>query len=467
MSATHKPKRKNSESGNPQPAPRHWITLTACGIAVAAVSIALLIAYLRLARPADPNVLILVLDTVRADAIGVSGPNGPITPNINHLANEGNVFTRTFSEAPWTIPSHASLFTSLYPHQHKAIHERFKLDDSLTTMAEILKARGYQTAGFTCNPWLNKLGGMGQGFETYLEIYKLDNPNNDKGAVNTTVAIREWISQHDRRKPFFVFANYLEAHLPYKPPKSALERLGLTAPYPFNGDFTIQRAEQHITGQKPLSDTDVKNATALYRAEIAYLDEQVGLVVDTLRQQHLLDNTIVIITSDHGEHIGSHGLTGHEFSIYEELLHVPLIVRLPVYLPNGKRITAPVGLIDVLPTVLDIIGGKSVAGLIGTSLLPALNGADPNDQRVMLAEYSRPFTLINNYWKSKYPNIDMSRYDTILNAVRKGDLKYIISSTGQQLLFDLSTDPNEENNLAKSAPEKLIRMSNELKKITR
>lgn len=393
--------------------------------------------------------MLVVLDTVRADGVGIDGEWLSLAPEITRLAGESTVFPNARAPAPWTVPSHASIFTGLYPHQHAADHERFRLSEVYTTLAEALRDLGYATGGFTCNAWLHARGGLQQGFDTYEEIFRLDG-QADAGAAAATHALSLWIREATARgKPFFAFVNYFEAHLPYEPPARVLQRVAGGSMEPGERIFTVREAEDYLTGEDSASPDDLARARLLYKAEIAYLDEHVGRLVDQLRDGGLLDRTLLIVTSDHGEHLGEHGLTGHEFSLYEEVLRVPLIVRYPPRFRPGGRVDAAVSLVDIAPTVLDVLGARGAMPQVqGQSLVEVVRSGTRGAE--MLASYARPVTLIHGYWRAAHPIADLSRYDVGLRAVWAGRWKYVRTTRGEEVLYDLGGDPREELNLAVS-----------------
>lgn len=403
-----------------------------------------------------PNVVIIILDTVRADYIVTSGEHGSFTPVIDRISREGVVFENTFAPSSWTLPSHATLFTGLYPHRHGAVHENFNLDRSFTTMAEILRTRGYSTIGINCNPWLHKGSGIAQGFDVYEEIYRKIEEEDDKGAALATSAAMRWIGRLcGEDKPFFLFINYLDAHLPFAPPASVLNLMKSKGVEFLFDRFSVDEAESYIAGKTSLSYDSLRTIGLLYHSEIAYLDERIGSLISLLRECDCLDNTFLVVTSDHGEHLGEHGLMGHEFTLFDTVLRIPLIIRYPPVYKPGLVVRTPVSLVDILPTVLELTGdGAGLTGLKGKSLLH-VKGSLGEGERAILAEYSRPVTLINQYWRNKHPDADMSHYDRSIRALRMGNLKYLVTDRGEEFLFDLELDPGEENNLADSLPEEL------------
>ena len=418
-----------------------------------------------------PNIILIILDTARADSLGVLAEHGSSTPNIDDISRQGTTFVNAFAPSPWTVPSHASIFTGHYSHRHNAVHEHFRLSNSFQTMAEILKSLGYITGGFTCNAWLRPKSGMEQGFDTYKEVYKEQTkPKTDQGAAKATEMVVNWLNQlADDGKPFFLFVNYMEAHMPYKPPAKILYRLDSMKAGPgmrFFSNFPIKLAGLYNIGRLKLTPDELTRVQTLYRAEIAYVDEKIGTLISCLRTHGPLDNTILIITSDHGENLGEHNLMGHEFSLFDTVLHIPLIVRFPSALPPGESVEAPVSLVDILPTILEILGDHArLAELKGVSLLRAKN-VQANEDRSILAEYSRPKTLINYHMRRRFPQVDLSHYDVSLKALRKGRFKYVVSDRGEEFLYNVAEDPAELADISASFPEQLSRLRTELTELT-
>jgi len=393
------------------------------------------------------NVVLVVLDTMRADALGASLGARSVTPHLDALASQSTVFESTTATAPWTVPSHGTLFTGLYPHQHGAIHGTYRLEPDHVTVAEILAQAGYLTVGFTTNPWLNARGGLGRGFAEWHEVYKQAKGDDDKGGARAVESLGSWIAGRDRARPFFAFLNLIEAHLPYEPPIEILRRHGGPGA---DGRrvISVEMAEDFIAGGQLVDPASLRR---LYLAEVAYLDHLMGQLLVVLTRESLDQSTLLIVTSDHGEHLGEHGLTGHEFSLFEELLAVPMIIRWPRSVAAGVRRDDPVSLLDVVPTILEEAQAGGTHALPGRSLRRRSLPADV--PRVLLAQYARPARLIHKYWSGKHPDVDMSRFDRSLEAIRLGRYKLVAAGTGEQWLFDLIDDPGETNDLAPARPE--------------
>ncbi len=336
-----------------------------------------------------PNVLLVILDTVRADELGTYGYSRPTTPRIDAFASRSVVFEEAISTAPWTLPSHGSMFTGQYAANLNADY-RAPLDTRDSTLAEILSRRGYQTVGVVANvAYTSWESGVARGFHEYVDFQRtfeqvmksthlgrtdmanqlmhattlrqvagairrmelIEGPRPEL-AENTAQFITDtflgWHERRDPARPWFAFLNYYDAHDPYTPADPWRTRFRSTA-----------------EGADPV-------VRDLYDAELNYLDAQLGRLLDTLERGGALDNTIVVITADHGEHFGERNMLGHFNSIYMPLLHVPLIVRFGTRLPQGHRVRGEVSLRDLGATLLDLTGQR--ATFPGTSLAARWRG---------------------------------------------------------------------------------------------
>lgn len=422
-----------------------------------------------------PNILWIVMDTVRADHLSCYGYYRNTTPNIDRIASEGILYENTFSTAPWTLPSHASMFTGMFPSKHGADAEHQCLDHNFQTIAEVLSLYGYKTFGYSNNSFaVSYKEYMNQGFDTFevtkmgkkmksanlADELKINNARRevqnsllmDDGARRTNEVVKEWISEaHREGTPFFVFINYMEAHLPYHPPES------FARPY-LGGDVSLAEAmgvsqDQYgyITGKKQMSDEDFEILRALYDGEISYLDFRMGQLFDYLRELDILDNTILIVTADHGENFGEHNMMDHILCVYDTLLHVPLIIRYPSLFEAGLRVSEQVQLTDIYPTLLDIVGIEWDSKEIqGRSLLRERGGGEP---RFAIAEHA-VWVLCLEKLKKAYFQFDVSKYTRRLKTIRTEKFKYIWSSDGHDELYNIQQDPGELYNLIEINPEK-------------
>lgn len=377
-------------------APRLTAALAAAPIAALLVPRPIPIAPFVADAPATPapNVLWVVLDTVRADHTGPGGYSRATTPRLAALAAEGVVFERAYSTAAWTLPAHASMFTGLLPTRHGCHDQTLRLGDALPTVAERLGEAGYMTALLSSNPWVGADTGLGRGFghivdawrwplsASFLPVSALLRPwrGEDKGATQIAPAAQAWLDQRPQDRPFFLVVNLMEAHDPYH--ELATEHL-----WRFTDNSDAVRSsrtysrELKAPGSLPSpSPEEGRDLVDLYDAGIYADDATLGALLDDLAARGLLERTLVIVTADHGESFGEGGRWGHQATPDEEVLRVPLVMRLPGALPAGAQVTAPVSVVDLLPTVLDLLPEglvAPIAGLDGRSLLPLLEDSAP------------------------------------------------------------------------------------------
>jgi arylsulfatase A-like enzyme/Tfp pilus assembly protein PilF len=350
------------------------------------------------------NLVVITLDTTRADRLGPYGYQNAGTPNLDALAQEGVLFEHASTSAPITLPAHSSLFTGRFPPQHGVRDNGgYFLNDKEQTLAETLKARGYATAGFIAAYVLDSKWGIAQGFDTYFDDFDLS-----KYKVFSMGAIQRpgnevvdhalpWIDQH-RSAPFFAWVHLYDAHAPYSPPE------------PFRSRYPNEP----------------------YQGEIAFADSQIGRIVQHLRELDVLDRTIIVVIGDHGESLNDHGEEGHGFFVYESVVHVPLIVRAPFSAMHNRRVADSVRSVDVMPTVLDLLGVPKPDGVVidGQSVTPLMTGA-------------RPDMGLEAYAEAVYPLHHFGWSD--LRALRQGRYKVIAAPRPE--LYDLQDDPREEHNV--------------------
>ncbi len=417
---------------------------------------------------ARPNVLLVVIDTARADRFPFDGYGRPTAPAISALARGGTVFTRAFSPAPWTVPAHASLFTGQYPSLHRTDCGSLRLPDEAVTLAETLRAAGYRTVGYTANPWLGAQYNFQQGFDTYGETWReVADGSEDTGAALTNEKVlrflRWWHGNSDaRRQPFFLFINYFEPHLPYHPPEPERSRF-LPADGPPERVLRLSRLGhpdemRYIMGVSDLTESDLAILNDLYDGEIAYADRRVGEVLALLRELGLLDRTIVAITSDHGENIGDHHMMDHKLSIHDTLLHVPLVLRYPPRVPAGRTIDALVQMHDLHPTLLALAGVPQPEGVTVEAVpLPGVGaGGEPRGpDEPIVSEFVGPPVDFLAVLKELFPGQDLSRFDRRLIALRRNGWKIHWGSDGHHALYHVAEDPGETRDLAAEDPGRL------------
>jgi arylsulfatase A-like enzyme len=314
-----------------------------------------------------PNVLLISLDTLRADHLGCYGYGRDTSPNLDKFAKEGVLFESVTAAASWTVPSHMSLFTSLYPSVHGVESVDKQLGEAIPTMAEILARNGYATAGFVTGPSLNRAMGFHRGFQSYddytVNLMCEENLFHDLDAKKLTVnqvptnhvitnLATAWLKKHADER-FFLFVHYWDCHSDYIPPPPYDKRFDPDYAGPEDGrNIAARHAE--LEGNAP---PEVKrHLVALYDGEIGWTDSHVGKLLATLSDLRLSEKTIVIILSDHGEGFWEHGKIEHGYGLYEELVHVALLMRWPGMLPAGARVKGDVSHVDLLPTLLGLLG---------------------------------------------------------------------------------------------------------------
>ena len=395
------------------------------------------------AAPNRPDILLVTLDTLRADHCSAYGYERPTTPRMEEIARDGVRFATAYAPMPTTLPAHATLFTGLLPRTLGLLKNGVPLAHPAPTLAETLSAHGYRTAGFVSSFVLDRSFGLARGFATYddqfargecktdnesWEGFRLDGAFCRRGAL-TRARAESWLEEHgylgaDRGAdgavpggtpaPYFLWIHLFDPHDPYLPPPEEAALL------PALGD----------------DPTALQRQIAAYDGEVRYTDDQVGKLLDRLAAAGRLDTTLVIIVSDHGEGLMDHGWMHHGALLYEEAVRIPFLVRWPERLPRGRVIEEPVQLADVVPTVHDLLGLAPPAHAVeGVTLRGALEGTAPLDsQRPIFVQrriYDRELELGLPLRGEKF-------------GVRMGPWKYIEARTDKSYeLYDLATDPGE------------------------
>lgn len=420
--------------------------------------------------PAPRIVLLLSLDTLRADHLGVYGYERFTSPVIDTLAREGVVFEDASSTASWTLPSHASILTGLNPFTHGVLSSRTVLPENVPTLASILKEAGWQTAAVVNVEWLKKENyHLTRDFDHYLWAPSTLSRRSPSTWV-TDQAI-EWLTELGD-EPLLLFAHYYDVHSDYVS-DPAYEKLFVT-PYdgPVDGtgwqlkqaslpddyiafcqeSFDPERckfADEFVVDDSVVKldfdEDDLRHLVQLYDAQIRQLDAELGRLFAALRRLDLMDETLLIVTSDHGEEFREHGRFEHFLTAYQESVRVPLIVRGPG-VPAGLRIQAPVSGIDIVPTVLSRVGVEAPEGIEGLDLSPLWSGGSPEPfaERPLFVEAAGGVS--HNYFAGDfYP---------IYRSVRKGRYKLVVEAqSGRHALYDLETDPGEQLDIAEREPE--------------
>lgn len=367
------------------------------------------------------SVVLVVLDTLRASRLGCYGWDRAETPNLDRFASQGMLFRDATSAANWTLPAHASLFTSTYSSQHGLVRDE-RLADSLPTLAELLRARGFRTAAFAEGGYVNARHGFARGFETF---------QSGSREVDETLGLAaEWIAEQEG--PYFAFVQTYKVHSPYDPEGAARERLVREYAGAL-GEVVHIKTER----TREFSAEDRRYISDLYDAEIAELDAALGVFFEELARTSDPEQTLVILTSDHGEEFFEHGQIGHGTSAFQEQIGIPLLMQWGSHLPGGQVVEEPVHTVDIATTVLAATGTPAPALYQGANLLEALE------------DESRPvFSPMVTHWNSTGDR------SSAAFVIREGSLKYLTyplrGSEGEEpstALFDLSYDPEERINL--------------------
>ena len=394
--------------------------------------------------PKSPPVILVSLDTLRADRMGILGNTRGLTPMLDSLARDGAAFDHAESAAPWTLPSHASLFSSRLPYDHGTRWEHRPLHPAIATLAEHFREAGYRTASFNGGGYVSAALGLGQGFEIYEEHDEV----REGGPKPILAAALEWIRSVGD-VPFFIFIHTYEVHSPYSHDEhaDAGDAGRLSCPFGFKEVTAVQN------GTLTLTTSERRYVSGLYDSDVAYTDQVVGGLLETLRRDGILDRAILVVTSDHGEDLWDHSSLrspGHGHSLYEELLHVPLFFRAPGLVRAGGRIGTPVSLLDVAPTLLALAGLPPDRDHRGRSLERALRDGKEPDAVPIQAESIE-------YGPGRF-------------SLRQGDLKVIVAPAPDQVnagvgfpvepveVFDLRADPREEHDLSGRMPPQATEM---------
>ncbi len=379
--------------------------------------------------PPPPNVILISLDTLRPDRLGSYGYDRPTSPALDKLATGGLVFEDVTSVSPWTLPSHASLFTSLYPSQHGAKDDQTRLGDGPPTLAEVFHRSAYDTAAIVNAHYLTRRYGLLRGFEDREYVSEWEDPNADpprqkKSAAQIVDLALEWIRAREER-PFFLFLHFYDAHSDYAPDERSRELL--VRPYTGLVDGSTQQLYRWRREGRPLSAADVRYLSDLYDAQIRQLDAQLGRLYEALDRLDHRDDTVVLVTSDHGEELYEHGSLLHGRTYFQEVIAIPWLLRGPG-VPAGRRVSTPLSLIDIPATLVDLVGLRVPASWQGRSALPLWQNDDVSiEPRVLFAEADH-----GDGEPDRRRLVRWDRYKLIHDR-----------TSGSSSLFDLSRDRDE------------------------
>jgi arylsulfatase A-like enzyme len=439
-----------------------------------------------------PNVLLIVLDTARASRVYDS----ELMPNLNRFAGEAATYTNAYTTAPWSLPSHASLFTGEYTSGHRIHADQPQFTPETEPLATRLSDAGYETLAYSNNFWVSRSFGFDTGFDEYHVGWELFHGGEgfaevgkehtdiagqvrafapkllarnglktaanalflvtlwdryDSGAYLTNRQVKNWFRGSD--DPFFMFLNYHEPHLDYDPPGEYIEQVTPEGTTPPDADGVNQEAWAYVTGEVEMDESDFERLRLLYDAELRYLDSRLGELFDSLEEEELLEETLVVVTSDHGENLGDHGLMGHQYCLYDSLVHVPLIVRGPGVEPGTRD--GFVELRDLYPTILDAAGVEEVP--------PERDIRGDPDRELVAAEYWTP-PCPTSELRADYGELPerVQKFDRGLQAVRTHEWKLVLGTDGSTQLYDLSEDPGEKTDVSQDHPDVVDELSEEI-----
>ncbi|MHA1568214.1 MAG: sulfatase family protein [Alphaproteobacteria bacterium] len=415
-------------------------------------------------KPSDAhNVILIVIDSLRADHVGCYGYDKPTTPALDAFAAGAMRFVNSYATSPWTLPSHASIFTGLHESTHLAARPKSMLHENNITAAELLQATGYKTAGIVCAPFLRSVFQINQGFGLWDEkIAETKRPTVREIKTSrrvTNKALRYLKMRTNDRQPFFLFVHYWDVHYDYNPPEKYTKIFDPDYRGKMHGEQFTQRTrsgEIH-PAMKP---RDLEHLIALYDGEIRYTDDHLAELLAFLDQSGLAKNTAVIITSDHGDEFFEHGCTGHTFTCYEELIRVPLVIRAPWLQRSTGVIDDVVENVDLFPTILALADLPPVRHKIhGFNLLPLIETGRPPARQYFFCEtqMGRRFGWkgVKGTWRSLRDQAGIK-----LNYFTGQGRKFYE-------LYDLAADPGERSDLARERDDRRKQMALELGQLHR
>jgi arylsulfatase A-like enzyme len=372
------------------------------------------------------NLVIYLIDTMRYDKFSVYNDKTKVeTPNIDAFAKDGVIFEHAYDNENWTKPSTATILTGLYPSTHKTKEDSSKLPTQITMLPEHLKKQGFKTGSFIANGYVSNAFGFDQGWDYYTN-YIREYKNTDADRVVADAV--KWIDKvKDQR--FFAYVHTIDPHVPYSPPEEWRKKYW---DKPYRGPIRPQNTGNQLAdikiGDMKLTPTDKEYLEALYNGEVAFNDHEFGRLVEALKERGLYENTAILIVADHGEEFWDHGAVGHGHSLYEELLRPPFFLRFPGKAPSGRRVSNVVQMVDVVPTVYDLLGVPHNEGVEGVSLVSTFDGAGE----------PRPYMAASEF---------LSGY----RSFRVGRYKWITDGKGGKM-YDVVGDRHETKELLKKRP---------------
>jgi choline-sulfatase len=381
------------------------------------------------AAPAVRNVLIYLIDTLRADHLKPFNAATRVeTPGLDELVRQGSaVFTSAHTQENWTKPSVATLLSARMPWEHQAVTTEAVVPSSVALLPELLARFGFSSGAFIANGYVSDKFGFKRGWDSYRNYIR---EGRYSRAEFLAADVVQWLDKRPKKKPFFLYVHAIDPHVPYKPTArflSVYDPLPYKGVVDFSGDTTL--LEKIKIGKIKVNERDKQHLEALYDSEISYHDLHFRAILAALDKRDLAQDTMIVVVADHGEEFWDHGSVGHGHSVFEELLRIPMVIRVPGVTTSARRVDASSGLVDIVPTVFEALGKAPPPGLSGRSLLPQLRGEFGDG----------PPAAISGF---------MDGWRTIVI----GDLKLIQRSEKYFMLYDLATDPHEQRDLAGERP---------------
>jgi arylsulfatase A-like enzyme len=403
-------------------------------------------------RPDGPNVVLIVVDTLRADRLSQFGNPAPTSLALDALASRAHRFDHCFAPAPWTVPSVTSIFSGLLPARHRVDATGAVLGERFETLAESLKRRGWHTAGFSFNPHISKKAGFDQGFHHFRDFGGTARDAPDlREMVDDALA---WV-RDEARTPFLLYLQPMNVHGPYRVPEDRADALLGRRPRPgfeFRGRLMKEILGGRLEVREEVTEEIRASLEEQYDTAVRYTSDELGRLIEGLEQAGVFDDSLVILTSDHGEELFDRGGFAHGYTLHREVLHVPLLMKLPGQ-RTGAMIDADVSLVDLYPTVMDLLGIRFEQEIDGRSLRPLLEGGDA-EIRPILGQTISP-----------------ERCDG--RTLREGEYELMVidrnyeSDAPGTRLYHIREDPDQRNDLAGAAPDVVQRMRARLEALYR
>jgi arylsulfatase A-like enzyme len=445
-----------------------------------------------------PNVVFVVWDTVRADRMSCYGYETPTTPHLDRFAESAALYENAVSPAMWTLPAHASMFTGLPISAHGTTSEHLWLDDSFDCLAEIFQRAGYGTYFFSANPHVSKERNFTQGFDQAeypaddqwknriqnlvlerllpkdqstklfqnINRARTAGPDRMKRRLGTSKdagpviaeALEHWLDGRNTNRPFFAFLNYMEAHYPRLPSpaarKQAVPENRIENTYALDQSFP--RMLGYMFGYEKFTEEELLSINDVYNASLVDLDSATHALFEMLRKRGILDNTIVVLTSDHGENLGDHGLMEHRYCLYDSLIRVPLLLRYPPRL-SPRRVKSTVSTLDIYRTVLDLAGLKPIADPYHSKSL-LRDESQLSDRWGVMSELLKPDHGRLKRFAEDHPDFDQTKWLKTYRSIERTPHKLILSSDENHELFDVVNDPGETKDLFSELPEVALQL---------